>query len=382
MKIGIDASRAFIPKRTGVEEYSYQVIRHLMDKLDGHQIVLYIRKNRKIAENNSLEYFCHGKNIQVDRGNFKIRPIKFPYLWTQLGLSLEMLLHPVDVLFIPSHAIPVIHPKNTVVTIHGLEYETCPKMYSFWGRAYLYGTRLSCRWAKKIIAVSKNTKSDLMKLYKVPADKIEVIYEGVSVERGTHNVERKELDAPRSTLHASELKPYLLFIGRLEKRKNIEGIIDAYKILVEKYNIPHKLILAGNRGFGYEAISYKLKAKSHKKDIILPGYISEEEKNNLLKNADVFLFPTFYEGFGLPVLEAQSVGTPVVTSKVSSLPEIAGEGAAYCVPEEPVSIAEAVRAVLGDKEFRERLIKKGQENCQRFSWEKCAEKIAAILTEK
>ena len=109
MKIGIDASRAFFKQRTGIEEYSYQIIKNLRDKLDDHRVILYVRKN---------------KNIDFDLPeNWKIKAIKFPYLWTQIGLSLEVLFHPVDVLFIPAHVVPIVHPKNTFVTIHGLEYE-------------------------------------------------------------------------------------------------------------------------------------------------------------------------------------------------------------------------------------------------------------------
>ena len=165
MKIGIDASRAFIRRRTGIEEYSYQIIKHLRDKLDGHQVILYVRKNQKI-------------DFDLPK-NWKVKVVKWPRLWTQFGLSLEMFLYPVNILLIPAHTVPIIHPRNTIVAIHGLEYEIVPQAYSFWERIYMrFSIKNSCRWAKKIIAVSKNTKEDLMNLYKVPGEKISVIYEG------------------------------------------------------------------------------------------------------------------------------------------------------------------------------------------------------------
>lgn len=307
MIIGIDGSRAFIEKRTGIEEYSYQVIKNLRDKLKDCQVRLYLKKNQKIDFNLP--------------DNWKIKKIWWPRLWTQIGLSLEMLLHPVDVLFIPAHVVPVIHPEKTAVVVHGLEFEFIPEAYSFWARLYMrWSIKSSCRWASDIIAVSENTKKDLMVLYKVPEEKIKVIYEGVS--------NNSQFPIPNSQTISDELlsKPKnLLFIGRLEERKNIIGIIKAFEILKEKYMIPHKLILAGGPGYRYENIKHKVESSKHKEDIIVAGYVSEVEKVELLKNAEVFLFPTFYEGFGLPILEAQALGVPVVASNNSSIPEVAGD---------------------------------------------------------
>jgi glycosyltransferase involved in cell wall biosynthesis len=360
MKIGIDASRAFLKNRTGIEEYSYQVIKNLRDNLGNSQVILYIRKNQKI-------------DFELPK-SWRVKIIKFPYLWTQLGLSLELLFHPIDILFIPAHIVPIIHPKNTIVTIHGLEYEFCPEAYSFRERLYMrVSIKFSCRWAKKIIAVSKNTKNDLIELYKVQEEKIEVIYEGVNLVQSS----KLKVQSYSSRLKIDE--PYLLFIGRLEKRKNIEGIISVFEILREKHKIPHKLILAGKFGYGAESIKSKIEHSKHKADTILPGFVKDEEKGEIIKNADVFLFPTFYEGFGLPILEAQSMGVPVVTSNVSSLPEVGGESVFYADPHEPEIIADAVFRLLGDQKIKDDIIKKGHENVKKFSWEKCSDQIAKIL---
>jgi glycosyltransferase involved in cell wall biosynthesis len=373
MLIGIDASRAFLNKRTGIEEYSYQVIKNLADKLNGHRVILYVRPEQNIDFNLPE--------------NWKIKIVGWTYLWTQLGLSLEMFFHPVDVLFIPAHVAPPIHPKNTFVTIHGLEYEFVPESYSFWARIYMrLCIKFSCRAAKKIIAVSENTKKDLMELYEVPENKIEVIYEGFSVchsgpPAGGPESSRENKDSALDSRFRGNDK-YLLFIGRLEERKNIIGIVKAFEMLKEKYNIPHKLILAGKPGYGYEKINYTLQTTNHKEDIILPGFVSEKEKWELLKNADVFLFPSFYEGFGLPILEAQSVGVPVVTSDNSSLEEVAENSGILINPHNLHEITEAAYKLISDDEFREHMIIKGHENVKRFSWEKCAEKVVEVLIEK
>ncbi|MFA6194037.1 MAG: glycosyltransferase family 1 protein [Parcubacteria group bacterium] len=356
MTIGIDASRAFQKNKTGIEEYSFQVIKHLCGEFEKEQVILYCNPAINIRPDFKLP------------SSWKIKFLRAPIFWTQARLSLEMLFHPVDILFVPAHTVPLIHPKNTIVTIHGLEYEFCPRAYSFWQRFYMrLVIKNSCRWAKHIIAVSENTKKDLMKLYKVPEKKIEVIYEGAG-----------DLELKTQSEKIPDGK-YLLFVGRLEERKNIIGIISAFSILKKKHNIPHKLVLAGKFGYGAESIKNKIENCEHKNDIILPGYISDEEKFELLRHADVFLFPTFYEGFGLPILEAQSVGTPVVTSDISSMPEISGNSAVLVDPKSPEEIAEAVHKLTSDESYKNDIIEKGLENVKRFSWEKCAREIADIL---
>jgi glycosyltransferase involved in cell wall biosynthesis len=394
MLIGIDGSRAFLKNRTGIEEYSYQVIKNLRKELESFEVFLYVRKKQEV-------------DFELPK-NWKMKTIGWPIFWTQAGLSLEMLFHPVKTLFVPAHTVPIIHPENTVVTIHGLEYEFCGQAYSAWEKLYMKTSiRKSCKWASRIISVSQNTKQDLMKLYKVPEEKIQVIYEGCSF---CHS----GLD-PESRIRTQILKqvqddsrPYLLFLGRIEERKNIGNIVETFEILKEKYSIKHKLVLAGKPGFGYEHLKSRIQNMKSKNDIIELGFVSEQEKWELLKNAEVFVFPTQYEGFGIPILEAQSVGCPVVASNNSSIPEvvschserseespsitesfnIAGSfavaqddtcSALLVNPQNPTEIAEAVWKILSDEKIKKDLIEKGLENVKRFSWEKCAEEIAEIL---
>ena len=366
MLIGIDASRAFLKDRTGIEEYSYQVIRNLVNKLDGHLVFLYVRKDQKI-------------DFEIPK-SWKVKIIKWPRFWTQFGLSLEMFLHPVDALFIPAHTVPCVHPVNTIVTIHGLEYEFCPEAYSFWERLYMRSSiKKSCQWASSIIAVSENTKKDLMKLYKAPEEKIEVIYEGYS--QSTVNSQQSTNTSNKNDDHLlmTDDKPYLLFIGRLEERKNVVGIIKSFEILKERYKIPHKLVLAGKPGFGYEKIKNEIVNVNCVKDIIETGFVSAEEKNYLVNNAAVFVFPTLYEGFGLPILEAQNAGVPVVASIEASIPEVAGDSALLVDPKNAEEIADAVYKIISDENIKKDLVQKGLENIKRFSWEKCGKEIAEIL---
>ncbi len=368
MTIGIDASRAFLKNRTGIEEYSYQIIRHLRNEIHlDTEVILYVRKNL-VWENGRWKV----KNQKVDfelPKNWKVKGLWAPRFWTQIRLSFEMLFHPVDSLFIPAHTVPVIHPKHTVVTIHGLEYEFSPESYSWYERFYMrFSIRNSVRWAGQVIAVSENTKRDLMRLYQVPQEKISVIYEGFQKSEVTPDSSGQNNQAP-----------YFLFIGRVEERKNVVRIIEAFGIFKQKTGLSHKLVLAGKPGYGYERIKYQVSSIKYREDVVELGYVDEKTKWELLKKAESLLFPSLYEGFGLPILEAQAVGTPVITSNTSSLPEIAGKGALLVDPLDSRALAQAMERVVADKEFRAGIIDKATQNVGRFSWCQCAENIAKFL---
>jgi glycosyltransferase involved in cell wall biosynthesis len=382
MIIGIDASRAFLRRRTGIEEYAYQTIKHLRTAIpETDSVVLYVRKKLTI---NDGRLTTELPEIDFDLpDNWRICALWAPRFWTQIGLSLEILLHTPDVLFVPAHTVPVIRPKKTIVTVHGLEYEFCPGAYSFWARLYMrFFIKYSCRVSDRVICVSENTKRDVIRLYGTSEEKIRVVYEGYGQGVGDRlqGIE-KGRGVGMTKPFTLTPNPYLLFIGRLEERKNIVRIIEAFEILKEKYQIPHKLVLVGKPGFGYERIRTKIQDSKFKIHIQESGYVSEEEKWELLRNADTFLFPTLYEGFGIPVLEAQAAGVPVVASDTSSLPEVGGEGAVYVDPLSAESIAEGIQKLLSDQAFRDGIIRKGLENVKRFSWYRCADGIAGLLKE-
>ena len=245
-----------------------------------------------------------------------------------------------------------------------------------------WSIRNSCRWALKIIAVSENTKKDLISLYGVPEEKIAVIYEGVSdpPTGGQFSIFNFQ---SKSKIQISKLKPYFLFVGRIEARKNVARMVEAFDLFKKKCGTNHKLVLAGKLGFGYEVIeNCKLNIENFS-DVIELGYVSEEEKWELLRGAEGFLFPSLYEGFGLPVLEAQAFGVPVLTSSTSSLPEVAGEnGAIFVNPESVEDIALGIEKLALDSTLRSAIIENGLQNVTRFSWEKCAKGIAEVLKEK
>lgn len=376
MKIGIDASRAFIGQRTGIEEYAYQLIKHLADKLDHHQVILYV--NQK----------AHG-NYRKVLGELRvpekwiIKEIPMRNFWTQIGLAWEMAVDPVDVLFVPAHTVPWLHPANTIVTVHGLEYEHCPESYPFLSRIYhRFFVKRSCAWASRIIAVSENTKKDLQKMYGVPADKITVVYNGYDDAPG-RDIVRNHSDNDNGEDIAGEdiiqNTKYILYIGRLETRKNIEGIVKAFEILKQEYHYSGRLVLAGKPGHGYEAIRQVISGLASKYDIMEIGFVSPEKKWRLISNADLFLFPSLCEGFGIPILEAQSCGVPVITSNYGPMDEVAGNPAVLADPKDPRQIAAAADRIFKDERIRHDIVGKGLINIKRFSWEKSAQEIKDLL---
>ena len=364
MKIAIDASRAFLHERTGIEEYSYQLIKYLREPLEKHNVVLFIRKGTE-------------ENIDFDLPeNWKVKTLRAWRFWTYFRLSLALLFLRPDKLLVPGHIVPPIHPKDTTVVIHGLEFEMTPEAYSKYERwSMRKGIKNSCKWAKNVICVSNNTKRDLMRLYKIPKKKIRVVYEGVNI------APKENIELSVETLYKFGLRKqgYLIFIGRLEERKNILNILNAYEILRKHFGVAKKLVLVGKGGYGWEDIREKIKQHPFAHDIVVTGFVSTSEKWELLRSASVFVFPTLYEGFGLPVLEAQQLGVPVVTSNNSSLKEIAKSSALLVDPYNAADIAEKVNTLIQNDEIRTKIIKLGFENLKRFDWNRCARLVAKVV---
>lgn len=369
MRIGIDASRAFLRRRTGIEEYSYQVIRHFRTVLADESVILYVRKKISVR-NGRIQFIIPEIGFDLPE-KWQVRGLWAPRFWTQIRLSLEMFFAPTDVLFVPAHTVPLIHPKRTIVTIHGLEYEFSPESYSWYERFYMrLSIRYSVRVASRVVAVSENTKRDLTQLYGVPESKVAVVYEGVDRPGGM---------SARTPEFPAIDRPYFFFIGRIETRKNILRVIEAFELFKEKTGLPHELLLAGKPGHGYETIAKRIADSPMRGTIREVGYVSEDEKWRWLQGAEVFLFPSLYEGFGLPVIESQLAETPVIAANTSSLPEIAGEGAILVDPSQPREIALALENLTRDPERRADIIEKGIRNSQRFSWEKCCKELVGVI---
>ena len=364
--IAINAKPAFGEPRTGLEEYSFQLISHL----------IYEAEKRGLKKYFSL-YAPSWHNIPQAFLSTDIQILKPRRLWTQGRLAIQLLWDNPDIFFSPEQVLPRFAPKASVITVHDLAYEIYPEAYSAWQRGYLRSvTKSAAHRAKKVIAISERTKRDLGKYYAVSQRKIEVVYHGFALPKGVEFPQVKSEIRP-SSLPTS--KPYFFFLGRIERKKNIVSLIEAF----EKYSLAsgreYALILAGAPGFGYEEIFHRVEDSALKNDIFLLGYVNQEVKYALYQNACAFVFVPLYEGFGLPILEAQSFGIPVVCSNSSSLPEVAGESALLVDPMDISRIAEKMAEAVHQKKIRSYLIKKGYENLNRFSWGKTARETLDIL---
>lgn len=358
MLIGIDASRAVKEKRTGTEQYSWEIIRALLaaDKTNRYQLYAPKMPTADFGDHPNAEW----KIIPPQR------------LWSQLALASELRKNTPDVLFVPSHVVPVLSHLPTVVMIHGLEFLRFPHAYGRRERAYLkFSTATSLSKAKKVIVPSEQTKRDVMKFYKTPASKIIVINEAYN--KANYNVMSEAGDRPIA-------EPYIFSLGRLEERKNQALLIDAFQLLrKEKGDV--KLVLAGKPGFGAENIMKKIEMlpSSIRESVILPGFLSEADAARYFRHAAVFAYPSLYEGFGIPILEAFGSGTPVVASNTSCLPEVAGEAAILLQPDNALSWAAAFSRIIHQPHYAEELRQKGLKRAEEFSWAKAATETLRII---
>lgn len=356
MSIGLDGSRAFNQQRTGVEEYAYQTIRQLARLWADREVVLYLKRKQEWK----IDFPLPKK--------WRIKFIPFSNFWTQMGLSWEILSNSPETLFCPAHVVPIIHPRS-IMTVHGLEYEHSPEAYSLYSRLlHRFLVKRGCRWADKIIAVSEKTKQDLIELYQIDPRKIEVIHNGVSF-----------FESRERLIFPEEKGGHLFFVGRIEQRKNVGTVIKVFEILKQKYAYSGSLILAGKPGFGYEKIKKQIENSTFQKEIIEKGFVEEDEKWRLLSSADAVIYPSFSEGFGLPILEAQKAGVPIVASNIPSSREVAGGKDFLFPPEDAEKMAAWVVKVIKNKIFREKVIAAGRKNAEKYSWEKCAQKTAEIM---
>lgn len=364
MKIGIEAERANLPKPTGVERYAAELIKHLAEIDRNNEYFLYFRTKPQ-------EWFYKLPP------NFKLRLIPFPKFWTQLRLSWEMLVHPVDVLMILASALPFYHPKHTVVTVHDVAFELFPEAFTSFMRRYLiFFTRFVAKRASKIVAVSESTKHDLVRLYSCPKEKVEVIYLGRDPKFSPVRYEAAQQVLDR---HDLVYKKYILFVGTLQPRKNINRLIDAYIKLRKENRIEEKLAIIGGKGWLWQPIMEKIEAAGLKESIVVLGYVEDCDLPAVYSGAVLLTLPALYEGFGLPPLEAMSCGTPVVVSNVSSMPEVVGDAGVLVDPLNVNSIAGGLLKVLIDPELRAKMSAEGLKQAEKFDWSRTARRTLELL---
>ena len=367
MIIGIDASRAAGGQRTGTEAYATFLIRALIPAATerGHTLRLYF--NQPPPD----ELFPERRGVEQ-----LVIPLR--RLWTHARLGHELRRRPPDVFFTPAHVIPLGIRCPAVATVHDLGYEHFPEAHPRRQLAYLrWSTRHNARAGRRVIADSQATRDDLIKFYGTAAAKIAVVYPG-------RDPDLKRVDDPAIIAAALARygipSPYLLYLGTLQPRKNLVRLVEAF-VASGLHSEGYALVLAGKSGWLAEPLLAVVRAQppAVREHILLPGYIDEIEKAALLSGATALVFPSLYEGFGFPVLEAQACGTPVLGSNSSSLPEVAGDGALLVDPLDTAALAAGLRRLASDAALREALIAEGYANLARFTWKKAARQTLSVL---
>jgi glycosyltransferase involved in cell wall biosynthesis len=363
LHIGVDASRTTGP-RTGTEQYSVQLLEAL-GALD--------RRNRYTL------YFNDRTAPPLDLpGNFRARLIPLPRLWTHARLSLEIARRAPDVLFVPAHVVPLVHPRS-VVTIHDLGYHAFPEAHPPRDRRYLaLSTRWSASVARRVIVPSAATARDLTAAHGIPPERIAVIPHG-------HHPRFRPLPpdgVARGLARLGLRQPYLLALGTLQPRKNLARTLAAFEEIVAR-GLPHQLVLVGRQGWLADPIFATIArpdSPAHGR-VTLTGYLADDDLPIVYTGADALVFPSLYEGFGLPAIEAMACGTPVLTSTTSSMPEVVGDAALLVDPLDTAAIAAGMARITSDQTLRAALRERGLARAATFTWRRAAEQTLAVLEE-
>ncbi len=377
MNIGIDIRPLLSLVRTGVGEYTYEFLNAIFKFDKQNQYYLFYPQNI-------------GQNLpNWDYSNVHFSPTNWPN--KNLNIFQKILRQPkldeliikrditnlnsknsIDYFFSPNLNFTSISKRvKFILTIHDLSFEIFPNFFSAKQRCWhkIVNPKKQCKRADIIITPSMNTKKDIMDYYHLPAEKIKVFYPGISsvffnsacLAKNETNEICKKYSLPPN---------FILFLGTIEPRKNIFGLIEAYEQAYPLLSTPHSLVIAGANGWHTKKIFERAAKSPYKENIKFVGYVEAKDKSALYSTASLFVYPSFYEGFGFPVLEAMSCGTPVITSNRSSLTEVT-ENAAYLVnPNKPTEIAAAIIKMLNEEKLKKYFITKGMEQAKKFNWEK------------
>lgn len=362
MLLGIDASRALSDAPTGTEYYSRALIDALLRAECAFRFRLYTRSIPP------LDFFPL-------TNNYEIRALPFPRLWTHLRLSYEMLTRAPDALFVPSHVLPPIHPHNSIVTVHDLGYKYFPDAHKALARAYLnVSTRWNVNAARIVLADSNATRDDLVKFYNTPTEKIRVVYPGFNAEIFKPVRNADEIARVQRTYALPE--KYVISVGTIQPRKNYARLVEASAQLPDEYS----LVIVGKKGWQYDSLMARVRELRLDARVKFLDYAPLQDLPALYAGAQCAVFPSLYEGFGFPVLEAQACETALVCANTSSLPEVAGEGAEFFDPLNVRDMARALQFVLDNDARRTELIARGRENVERFAWTRAASEILEIVS--
>jgi glycosyltransferase involved in cell wall biosynthesis len=417
-RIGIDA-RFYGPVGKGLGRYTQEIVDNIINLDKENEYVIFL------GEENYDDFLCDGERVKK-----VLTPVRWYGFAEQILMPFYIWRERLDLVHFPHFNIPVFCPTKFVITIHDLiltKFPTTrattlgPALYKIKNFFYKIVIWLGVKRAERIFAVSKFTKDDIVKHFKVSPRKVAVTYEGVADLGNTRSGQqesgyRQELgyripNREYDTL-ASNPKPFLLYVGNAYPHKNLEGLIRVFnKTIKQESNKTSKqisstararanagannrsslsnlrLILVGKEDYFYKRIkdyAAKLglwKAGNENSAVIFPGYVPDAELKILYQNALAYVFPSLYEGFGLPPLEAMSQGCPVASSNKASMPEILGEAAIFFNPEDEKETQAQIERIIKDENLRQKLIKKGYKQVKKYNWQECARRTLGVYEE-
>jgi len=374
MRVAIDASRTTVAHLTGTERYALELLRALIRQNTRHDLQLYFRDQP-------------AADLLPPSDHTTQHVIPFPRVWTHVRFAAALWQTHPAVTFVPAHTLPLIFPGRGIVTVHDLGYKYFPQAHTPTQRLYLdWSTRYSANRAAVVLADSQATARDMIHFYGVAEDKIRVIYPGVTCPYPGGNVPDEQVKAVREKFGLPE--HYWLYVGTLQPRKNIGSIVQGYARWKQRHaEVDSALVLAGGRGWLYDPAWI-----AGVDGVIETGFVDEADKWALYAGARALLFPSLYEGFGFPLVEALLCGTPVICSDSSSLPELGGEVVDYVqLPEADAGISlielwtyvgdqlAAYMDRLNDEAYLGGVRERRREQARRFNWEMAAHDLLAIL---
>jgi len=371
MKIAVEAT-PLMSKSTGIERFVYFILRELA-KLDAeNEYILYYQgglgyKKRTPPKFNFKKYKYKIIKIPLQVLNFFIDYFKFPPMEAFIGKP--------DLFWATNYQIPVFwNTTKTVNTIYDVSAFIYPEHYTESLHRIKKNMPMSAKKADIILTISESAKNDIQRILEVPSEKIKVVYCGVSDDfcvvkdaYALQNIKNKYAGG----------KNFILSVGTLNPRKNFIKLIEAFDII--RKNIGIKLVIAGKKGWLFEGIYSKVKELNLEGQVVFTDCVTDKELNLLYNVSSVFVFPSLYEGFGIPIIEAFTCGAPVCASNASSMPEVAGDAALYFDPNNEKEMASSVLKMLQNKPLRDKFVEKGFERVKKFSWKTSAIKLLEIF---
>ncbi len=295
--------------------------------------------------------------------------------WDQVTLPLAARSARVDLLHQPAFSVPILYSGKKIVTIHDVISLFHTNIPFFSRQFYSKWMPYSYHFADHFITISNHSKDDIVQKLGIEAERISVIHLAAGQEF-RQVVSPKQVDAVCEKYGITS--PYLLNVGTINPRKNLEFLVKVFFQAKKEHHLPHTLVITGKKGWHYDQLFRLVTKLGLEDDVRFTGYVQDADKPALYHGTDIFLFPSIYEGFGLPPLEAMTCGTPVISSNTSSLPEVVGDGGITLSPHDQSAWVSGIARLLQQSDFRAQMIAKGHTQAQRFSWERCAKETLDV----